>query len=271
MKTPGGLERLYAVPLREFTRARNALAAELRRAGANDRARAVARLRRPSAPLWAVNQLARSARPALERLLDAVERLRRTQLSDPRGAMDAMRKEREQLDALVARAGDALSQAGFRPSAATTRRISAMLLGAAADPRHATELRAGRLTEEPPAPGFEALSGTPRDRHLRLVSGGGARGDEVRRTRDDERQRADQARRDQRERERAQKADVRARAAEERKRQAEERRREAQQRAAEVSMLERDAAAARQRLAEIDQRLSMARRRARTPRPRAGA
>src|SRR5205085_2446879 len=89
------LERLYAVAPRDFTRARNRLAAELRQARELDVAREVARLRRPSAPLWAVNQLARHARPALERFLDAVDRLRRTQLSDPRGAMEAMRAQRE--------------------------------------------------------------------------------------------------------------------------------------------------------------------------------
>src|SRR5437660_882048 len=71
------LERLYAVAPRDFTRARNTLAAELRQARELDAAREVARLRRPSAPLWAVNQLARHARPALERFLDAVDRLRR--------------------------------------------------------------------------------------------------------------------------------------------------------------------------------------------------
>src|SRR3989441_10097220 len=74
------LERLYAVAPRDFTRARNALAAELRESRDADAARAIARLRRPSAPLWAVNQLSLHARPALERFLVAVGRQRRTQL-----------------------------------------------------------------------------------------------------------------------------------------------------------------------------------------------
>src|SRR5213080_3167005 len=116
------LERLYAVAPRDFTRARNTLAAELRQARELDAAREVARLRRPSAPLWAVNQLARHARPALERFLDAVDRLRRTQLSDPRGAMEAMRAERAQLEALVTRAEQALAEAGYSPSAEARRR-----------------------------------------------------------------------------------------------------------------------------------------------------
>src|SRR5262249_35885421 len=85
------LARLYAVAPREFTRTRNSLAAELRKSRDTDAARVVAGLRRPSAALWAVNQLARHARAPLERFLEAVDRLRRTQLSDPRGAMEAMR------------------------------------------------------------------------------------------------------------------------------------------------------------------------------------
>src|SRR5207244_669246 len=105
------------------------------------------RLRRPSAPLWAVNQLSRHARPALERFLDAVDRLRRTQLSDPRGAMEAMRAERVQLEALVERAEHALAEAGYSASADARRRISDTLLGAAADQHHAEALTHGRLAE----------------------------------------------------------------------------------------------------------------------------
>jgi hypothetical protein len=269
VKASRGLERLYATSPREFTRARNALAKELREAGDAEGARTVARLKRPGAVLWAVNQLARTARAPLERFLDAVERLRRTQLSDPRGAMEAMRKQREQLDALVKNAGAALRDAGFRQSADTTRRISAMLLGAAADERYAGELRAGRLTEEPPAPGFEALAGVPRSGHLRVLTGGAAtRGAKPERAAERERTRTAARAERQRERERA--AQERQRTEAEQKRQAEQLQREAEQRAAEVARLEREATAARERLAELDRRLSEARRLTRATRRRGG-
>src|ERR671922_345069 len=172
MTAARALERLYAVPPKDFTRTRNSLAAELRKARDTDAASAIARLRRPSATLWAVNQLARHARASLERFLDAVDRLRRTQLSDPRGAMEAMRAERAQLEALVARAEQALSEAGYSPSAEARRRIGDTLLGAAADRRHAEALAHGRLTEELQAPGFDALTGATRPRP---VQGGRAR------------------------------------------------------------------------------------------------
>src|ERR687891_394397 len=56
-----------------------------------------------------------------------------------------------------------------RASPAAQRLISDTLLGAAADRDRARELRAGHLTQELPAPGFEVLTGAPRGGHLRLV------------------------------------------------------------------------------------------------------
>jgi len=256
------LERLYAVAPKDFTRARNALAAELRKSRDADAAREIARLRRPSAPLWAVNQLSRHARPALERFLGAVDRLRRTQLSDPRGAMEAMRAERAQLEALVERAEQALAEVGYSASAEARRRISDTLLGAAADRQHAEALTHGRLTEELHAPGFDALTGATR---LRVVQGGAPRQDEpaAAKARDERRREAAAAR--QRERDakaRAREARTREREAraQERQREAQARRQEASERAAEVAALERDAAAARARLAEVERRLKDARR-----------
>ncbi|HEY3101928.1 MAG TPA: hypothetical protein VGL14_23605 [Methylomirabilota bacterium] len=285
MTAARALERLYAVPPKDFTRARNSLAAELRKARDTDAASTIARLRRPSATLWAVNQLAHHASASLQRFLEAVDRLRRTQLSDPRGAMEAMRAERAQLEALVARAEQALSEAGYSPSAEARRRIGDTLLGAAADRRHAEALVHGRLTEELQAPGFDALTGGTR---LRLVQGGAGsrdggeqrrmavtprrgdretktaargtkmRGDDARaRERDearaDERDDARAREREARDRERAAKAEARAA-------QVEARRREAAERAAAVESLEREAAEARERLADIQRRLKEARR-----------
>ena len=248
MATDDALERLYAVTPKEFTRARNSLAADLRRARKDDAARVVAGLRRPSPALWAVNQLARHAASRLERFLDAVERLRRTQLSDPRAAMDAMRAQRAELEELVARAEQALGEAGYRPSADMRRRIGDTLLGAAVDRRHADAVTHGRLTEELHAPGFDALTGTAR---LRVVQGGAPRGH------DDDSAAAREARRreaaDARRREREAKAEVR-------RREAEARRREAAERAAAVAALEREAQAARERLADVQRRIKQARR-----------
>jgi hypothetical protein len=171
MARPDHVARVYAVPPAEFTATRNRLAAELRKNGHADAARAVARLRKPSAALWAVNRLARTEGKSLAAFFDAVARLRRTQLREPRQAAEALQAQRAALDSLVARGRQILTSAGLTASQQALRRLSDTLMGAAVDRDHADTLRRGELTGELSAPGFEAFSGTrvdPRPR-LRLV------------------------------------------------------------------------------------------------------
>jgi hypothetical protein len=150
---------LYAVPPAEFTATRNRVAAQLRQSGRSAEAQAVARLRKPSAALWAVNRLASTDRKGVTAFIDAVDRLRRTQLRDPGAAAEALRAQRAALDALGDRARDLLTRAGLSASQPILRRISDTLLGAAIDRARAGALRRGALSEELPAPGFEAFSG----------------------------------------------------------------------------------------------------------------
>jgi hypothetical protein len=164
----GDVDALYGMPPSEFTAARNALAARLRNAGQVAEARAVAARRRPSAVLWAINQLARRHRDELERFLEAVERVRKTQLGGGEGVAAASGPERTARDALVRRAREILAAAGIRVSAPATRAISNTLLAAAADRARAAELRRGALDAELPAPGFEAWLG-PGAPRLRVV------------------------------------------------------------------------------------------------------
>ena len=167
------IEELYRIPLSAFTRERNAKAISLRKAGQPAQAQAILQLRRPSAPLWATNQLAHEDPKRLAEFLDSVERVRQTQLRDPRAAGEALQRQRAELEALVARAGDLLARQGSRATSVTHRRISDTLLGAAVDRHRAEELREGRLTQELSALGFEVLAGAPRG-NLRLVPGGQA-------------------------------------------------------------------------------------------------
>jgi hypothetical protein len=114
---------LRDVPPREFVGARTALAARLAREGKTAEARQVARLRRPSPVVWALNRVAIVRPRDIQALVGAVDRLRRAQLGggDLRSATADYRAE---LDALVRAAGGALKEA------ATT-------VSAALDPRHA--------------------------------------------------------------------------------------------------------------------------------------
>ena len=156
------LDQLYAVQPSAFTRERNAKAAALEKAGRRAEARALRQLRRPPASLWATNRLAYVEAKRLGAFLDAVDRVRRSQLRDPRAAGEAMQRQRAELRALADRARELLAEQGYRATAATDRRISNTLLGAAVDRRRAQDLWRGRLTDELSAPGFEVLSGAGR-------------------------------------------------------------------------------------------------------------
>jgi hypothetical protein len=168
------IAQLYRLPPGEFLRARNTRAAALRKAGKSPEAQALSQLRRPSAPLWATNQLAHEDPRRLARFVDSVQQVRRIQLSDPRAVGEALRQQRAQLDALVGLAAELLARHGQRTTSETHRRISDTLLGAAVAGPRAEELREGRLTDELSAPGFEVLAGAPRG-NLRLVPPGQTR------------------------------------------------------------------------------------------------
>jgi hypothetical protein len=153
------VDSLYGVPLGEFTRARNVLAAKLKKAGQADQAATVQRLQKPSAPVWAVNQAVRQDRQAAERFVHAVERLREAQAGRAGELGAATDRQRAEQDRLLEGARAALTSAGFSDSAEMIARVSKTLLGAAVT--RPADLRAGRLTEELSLPGFEALAGGP--------------------------------------------------------------------------------------------------------------
>ncbi|MFL5373666.1 MAG: hypothetical protein ACJ78T_06725, partial [Myxococcales bacterium] len=73
------LAELFAKAPAEFTAARNLLAKELRTGGDEEEAKRVLALRRPTAALWAANQLARRGEEALDALVEATDRMRKMQ------------------------------------------------------------------------------------------------------------------------------------------------------------------------------------------------
>jgi hypothetical protein len=157
-------DRLYALPLEQFTPARDALAARLRSAGDAAEAAAVKALKKPTTPAWAVNQLARSERDLVEQLIEASDRLRRAQQDLLHGApaqevWEATLAEREILGELSAAAQHALTVAGYGATRATLDRVSDTLAAAAADPAGRTLLRRGILTAEMHRAGFGDLLG----------------------------------------------------------------------------------------------------------------
>jgi hypothetical protein len=102
------VDRLYIMPLDEFTAERNALAAQLRTAGEGDAAAEVKALRKPSRSAWAVNRLVRAEPELLEALLGAGGELRQAhrQAAAGKGAQQlraAAEAEREAVERLVSR------------------------------------------------------------------------------------------------------------------------------------------------------------------------
>src|SRR5215213_4719152 len=132
LTTADEVDRLYAAPLDQFTDERNALVRKLRDEGRRDDAEAVRALRKPSVPLWVLNQLARERPDDVRALVAAAERL-------SKGAMD--------------------EDAGRRPTDGMVDRVAAMLRAAAANPDARADLAGGRLTSEPEQSGFEAMLG----------------------------------------------------------------------------------------------------------------
>src|SRR5690348_11137037 len=88
------LDWLYGLPLGEFTAARNELAKRLRAGGENERAEAVKGLRKPSAAVWLVNQLAHDRELDVQRLLKAGEFLTESQVKAASGSSDTFSEAR---------------------------------------------------------------------------------------------------------------------------------------------------------------------------------
>ena len=159
------LDRLFGLPLDEFTPARNDLARRLKRAGQTDAAARVQALKKPSVPVWAVNQLARRHSDQVDALVAAGLGLREAQETAFRGeaGREAVRgataAEREAARNLTRLAQELLEQEGRPTTRAVIDRIGSLLRTAAITPAAGEALRAGRLTEEVEAGGFDALAG----------------------------------------------------------------------------------------------------------------
>jgi hypothetical protein len=169
------IDRLFGLPPAEFTAARNDLALRLKRAGRREAAADVQSLRKPTVPVWTVNQLSRQNSGEVKALIEAAEELRASQeralgggeTSELRAATSA---ERSALHTLTGRAQKLL---GVEGHAATIERVASTLRMAARDPKARERLENGRLTEELQASGFGALEGMslPRGRRSRPSKG----------------------------------------------------------------------------------------------------
>ncbi|HWO80540.1 MAG TPA: hypothetical protein VNM44_08820, partial [Gaiella sp.] len=146
----GEIDRLYGLPLADFTKERDALARRLRADGSRDEATEVGALRKPVLAAWVVNRLARERRDEVRALVGAAEGIRK-------GTPEADERFRTAADELVRAGRELLAAEGRTASDAVVRDVATTLRSAAAaDPKLLTS---GRLTEPVEATGFEAMAG----------------------------------------------------------------------------------------------------------------
>jgi hypothetical protein len=155
-------DELFRLPLSEFTPARNALAAKLKKDGDSEESDRIKALSKPPVSAWVANQLYWKHRSAFDRLLAAGEQFRNAQAAqlagkstDLRGPLDA---RREALGELTKLAAEVLREAGHPASPDMMRRIMTTLEALATYGSHPGAPPAGRLTADIDPPGFEALA-----------------------------------------------------------------------------------------------------------------
>ena len=163
MASDDEVDRLYALPLEEFTAGRNKLAAALKKEGNAEEADEVKNLRKPSLSAWAVNQLARKERMQVRSLVTSADRLRKAQEGLLRGgAADELRasveRQREVVGALVKRAKEILREAGHPATEATLERIRETLTAVAGDEEGARLVEQGRLETDLDPAGFGPMT-----------------------------------------------------------------------------------------------------------------
>jgi len=152
------IDALFRLPLSEFTGARNALAAQLKKSGRGDEAALVKALGKPPVSAWAVNQLYWNHREAFDQLLASGERFHKAQTSgkvaDMRNALDARRETLSELSDL---ATSLLRDQDHNPSLDTIRRVTTTLEGMSVYASRSDAPRPGRLTHDVDPPGFESF------------------------------------------------------------------------------------------------------------------
>lgn len=170
----GEIEALFKLPLGEFTAARNALAAQLKKAGRTEEANAVKALAKPSASAWVVNQLYWRHRESFNRLLATGERLRRAHAKDLTGdaARDAVNARREAMAELTRLAELIVLRDGNHSATRDLmRRVTTTLEALSSYASSPAAPVAGRLTDDLQPPGFEAVAGLLPESGKRKASG----------------------------------------------------------------------------------------------------
>lgn len=161
------VDELFTVAPADFVARRNQLAKALRAERRRDEAKEVAALRRPTAPLWALNQLARRHPDDVADLLDAGADLPAAQDALLAGDQDRFREavtRHRQLVSRLATVGARLVEEAGVSATDQRQDIAAELRDASTIPEAAEPFRHGRLALAPAELG-EPVTGLPGGGH----------------------------------------------------------------------------------------------------------
>jgi hypothetical protein len=100
---------LFGLDPNDFVAARDELARELRSRGEKDEAKAVKAMRRPTVPIWALNQVARENRASVDALIDAGSQ---AQAAKGEAVREALAQRRQLLHDVVRTARDVIERSG---------------------------------------------------------------------------------------------------------------------------------------------------------------
>jgi hypothetical protein len=166
---------LFRTPPDRFVAERDALVKDLRDKGRDDDATAVKALRKPTATVWALNQLADREAGALAALFETGRALRAAQSDALAGnssaaLVEAGGERRAAVVRLVTATVAILDEGGHR-GAAQSDAIAQALEAASVDPDIGAELAAGTLEKLPTAGGDMGFGGLPA---MTALAGGAA-------------------------------------------------------------------------------------------------
>lgn len=151
-------EELYALPLAEFTAARNDRDKRARAEGDPELARQIRLMTKPSAVAWAVNLLVRDPDAELDQFLSLGESLRAARDNLDRDSIrDLAAQRRTLVSTLARRALGIADRIGHPLSAAATREIEQTLESALADSAAAAAVTSGRLVRALSSVGFDPV------------------------------------------------------------------------------------------------------------------
>jgi DNA repair exonuclease SbcCD ATPase subunit len=149
---------LYALPLDEFTRARDIRAKEAAAAGDKDLGGEIRKLKKASTAAWLVNLLVEHHREEIEQVVALGDSLREAQETADRARLHALGQQRQRLLAAVARQSlDLAAGLGHPAGASALPEVEQTLRAAMTDPAAAAAVLTGRLVRPLEVSGWEPV------------------------------------------------------------------------------------------------------------------